>query len=94
MGTMLWITIETLNIAAYLPFLAVDEEDISKNMRQLKKYHWFQILLNNDKYREQIIHNHKVRQTIGRMNTQKLYKKTYNAKCQNRLHSMLQTAGK
>lgn len=85
---------ETLNLAAYLPFLAVDEEDISKNMRQLKKDHWFQLLLTDDKYREQIVHNHKVRQTIGRMNTKKLQKESYNFRCQNKLKYVLQAAVK
>ncbi|PRR91843.1 MULTISPECIES: hypothetical protein [unclassified Bacillus (in: firmicutes)] len=71
---------DIFSLAVYLPFLQVDEEDISRNAAHLKKYSWFQELLNDRAYRHLIIYHPNVRQVIGRCNTDKLHKKRYNLK--------------
>jgi hypothetical protein len=78
-----------LELAIYIPFLKVDEEDIGRNLKHLNKYQWFQNYLNDEKYRELIIHNKDVRRVIGKFNSDKLEKDSYNMKCQKRLHKML-----
>lgn len=83
------IILDLLNLAVYIPFLKVDEEDIGRNLKHLKKYQWFQNYLNDEKYRELIIHNKDVRQVIGKFKSDKLEKDSYNMKCQKRLHKML-----
>ncbi len=86
---LLPIILISLNLAIYIPFLKVDEEDIGRNLKHLNKYQWFQNYLNDEKYRELIIHNKDVRRVIGKFNSDKLEKDSYNMKCQKRLHKML-----
>ncbi|GED18085.1 hypothetical protein [Aneurinibacillus migulanus] len=83
------IILDLLNLAVYIPFLKVDEEDIGRNLKHLKKYQWFQSYLNDEKYRELIIYNKDVRQAIGKFKSNKLEKDSYNIKCQKRLHKVL-----
>ena len=71
-----------VNIGGYLPFLKVDEEDIGRNIKHLKRQQWFQNYLKDEKFREEIIHNKDVRQVIGKFKTNKLDKVTYQAKCE------------
>ncbi len=78
-----------LNIGDFLPFLKVNEEDIGRNLNQLKKHHWFQKHLNNETYREPIIHDKIVRKAIGKFNTSKLHKDSYQRKCQKKLQKIL-----
>ncbi|MED4732419.1 hypothetical protein P9597_30930 [Aneurinibacillus migulanus] len=86
---LLPIILISLNLAIDIPFLKVDEEDIGRNLKHLNKYQWFQNYLNDEKYRELIIHNKDVRQVIGKFKSDKLEKDSYNMKCQKRLHKML-----
>jgi hypothetical protein len=86
---LLAITPDSLNLATYIPFLKVNEEDIGRNLKHLRKYQWFQNYLNDEKYRELIIHNKDVRQAIGKFKSNKLEKDSYNMKCQKRLHKVL-----
>lgn len=78
-----WFTIAPL-------FPRVDEEDIGKNISDLKKRQWFKSLLNNEEYRELIIHDNEVRKTIGKFNNNKLDKKFFKAKYQKKLQNLLQ----
>ncbi|SDM93148.1 hypothetical protein [Sediminibacillus halophilus] len=78
-----------VNIGGFLPFLKVDEEDIGRNIKYLKRQQWFQNYLNDDNYRELIIHNNDVRQVIGKFKRNKLDKRTYQEKCQEKLHKVL-----
>lgn len=39
--------LDIFSLAVYIPFLQVDEEDISRNAVHLKKYSWFQALLHD-----------------------------------------------
>ncbi|MGE6630753.1 hypothetical protein [Bacillus sp. NPDC077027] len=81
--------LDMLSLVMYMPFLQVDEEDISRNAKHLKKYVWFQNLLNNKHNRELIIHHKDVRQVIGKFNIEKLHKKHYNTKCERKLNKVL-----
>lgn len=83
------IILDLLNLTLHIPFLKVYEEDIGRNLKHLKKHQWFQNYLNNEKYRELIIHNKDVRQAIGKFKSNKLDKDSYNMKCQKRLHKVL-----
>ncbi|GGB49239.1 hypothetical protein GCM10011409_28550 [Lentibacillus populi] len=76
---------DLLNLAVYVPFLKVNEEDIGRNLTHLKKHQWFQNYLNDEKYRELIIYNKNVRQTIGKFKT----KNSYNIRCEKKLHKVL-----
>ncbi|GGH89117.1 hypothetical protein JOD43_004478 [Pullulanibacillus pueri] len=82
--------LEFLNLAVHIPLLKkVNESDIGRNLKTLKKYQWFQNYLNNEKYKELIKHNKDVRKTIGRFNNHKLNKSSYNIKCQKKIHKVL-----
>ncbi|MBB4823243.1 hypothetical protein HNO89_000461 [Sporosarcina luteola] len=83
------IILDLLNFAAYIPFLRVDEQEIGRNIQQLKRHQWFQDFLNDEQYRKLIIHNKDVRQTIGKFKTSKLSKDAYNSKCQKKLSKVL-----
>src|SRR5690625_1111096 len=78
-----------VNIGDFLPFLEANEEDIGRNLNHLKKYQWFQKHLNNEADRELIIHDKTVRKAIGKFNSSKLYRNSYQRKCQKRLHKIL-----
>jgi|SRR5699024_1573993 len=71
-------------------FPRVDEEDIGKNISDLKKRQWFRNLLGNEEYRELIIHDNDVRRTIGKFNNDKLDKKFFKTKYQKKLQNLLQ----
>ncbi|KAB8139193.1 hypothetical protein F9U64_02050 [Gracilibacillus oryzae] len=86
------IILDLFSLAAYLPFLAVDEEDIARNIKQLKKHQWFQECLSDSKYRRLIIHNQEVRQAIGKLKSNKIGKESYNEKCQKKIRNILQNA--
>ncbi|WP_186577222.1 hypothetical protein [Aquibacillus kalidii] len=83
------ILLDLLNLAVYIPFLKVDEEGIGRNIKHLKQHEWFQSYLNDEKYRELIIHNKDVRQCIGKFNRDKLNKQSYQKKCKEKLHHVL-----
>lgn len=57
-----------INLFAIVPLVSrTDEEDIRKNITDLKKYQWFQELLSNEEYKELIVHDSYVRKTIGKI---------------------------
>jgi|SRR5690625_733420 len=78
-----------VNIGDFLPFLKTNEEDIGRNLNHLKKHDWFQKYLNEERYRELIIHDQVVRKTIGKCNSSKLHRDSYQRKCQERLEKVL-----
>ncbi|WP_240378006.1 hypothetical protein [Bacillus piscicola] len=78
-----------VNIGGFIPFLKVDEEDIERNIKHLKRQQWFQNYLNDEKYRELIIHNKDVRLVIGKFKNNKLGRVSYQEKCQEKLHKTL-----
>ncbi|KIL09818.1 hypothetical protein [Bacillus safensis] len=84
--------LDMFSLAVYIPFLQVDEEDISRNAVHLKKYSWFQALLHDQTCRELIIYDLGVRRLIGRFKTEKLHKKRYNLRCERKLLQALQRA--
>ncbi|MBS4745521.1 hypothetical protein B9G52_18200 [Bacillus safensis] len=84
--------LDIFSLTMYIPFLQVDEEDISRNAAHLKKYSWFQALLHDQTCRELIIYDPDVRRVIGRFKTEKLHKKRYNLRCERKLLQALQRA--
>ena len=76
--TVIALLIIILSIYPYISTLRiVSPEAIDENMKKLKQESWFKQYLNDDQYRELIIHNKEVRKEIGRLHTNKLNKKTY-----------------
>lgn len=86
------LILDLFNLAVYIPFLQVDEEDTSRNATHLKKYSWFQDLLSDQRCRELIILYADVRHVIGQFKTNQLHKKRYNIKCEKKLHQALRRA--
>ncbi|APT48839.1 hypothetical protein BSA171_15325 [Bacillus safensis] len=84
--------LDMFSLAVYIPFLQVDEEDISRNAVHLKKYSWFQALLHDQTCRDLIIYHPDVRRVIGRFKTDKIHKKQYNLRCEHKLLQALQRA--
>lgn len=76
-------------INLYSPSLRNYEEDISENLKYLKKQQWFLDYLNQENYYDFIIQNKRVRKTIANFKTRKLHRKSYLMKCQNKLHKVL-----
>ncbi|MEK5496402.1 hypothetical protein [Bacillus sp. FSL M8-0077] len=79
--------LDIFNLALYIPFLQVDEDDISRNAAQLKKYSWFQALLSDQTSRELIIYDQGVRRK-----TNKLHKKSYNIRCERKIQQAIHRA--
>lgn len=85
------VLIIVINVFAVGPLLSkTNEEDIGKNIKHLKKYQWFQNLLRNEKYRDLIVHDNDVRNTIGKFNSDKLDRKSFKAKYQKKIQNILQ----
>lgn len=80
-----------LNLGLFIPSLVqVDEDDITKNLQQLKKYTWFKSLLNNEAYKQLIVHDHDTRIFIGKLNHHKLAKEPFQIKYQQKLKDLLE----
>lgn len=58
----------------------VTDEEIEKNTEFLKRYEWFQELLQNNKYQKLIIENEDVRLIIGKINCNKMHRVSYQKK--------------
>ncbi|WP_163529961.1 hypothetical protein [Halobacillus ihumii] len=79
-----------INLFAIVPLISkTDEEDIGKNIKHLKKHQWFQNLLSNEGYRDLIIHDNYVRNTIGKFNSDKLDNNFFKTKYQRKLQNTL-----
>jgi len=80
-----------VNWFAIVPLISkIDEEDIEKNIKQLKKHQWFQNLLSNEEYRYLIIHDNYVRKTIGKFNSDTFDKSFFKTRYQTKLQNILQ----
>ncbi|MDL4839337.1 hypothetical protein [Aquibacillus rhizosphaerae] len=79
------IILDLLSIFVNSPFRKVNESDIGRNIKELKKHQWFRNYLNEEKHRELIIHNKDVRQVIGKFKSEKLDRDYYQEKCQKKL---------
>lgn len=91
-GSKMGFILDIFSLTMYIPFLQVDEEDISRNAAHLKKYSWFQALLHDQTCRDLISYHHDVRRVIGKFKTKKLHKKQYNLRCERKLLQALQRA--
>ncbi|MFS0655094.1 hypothetical protein [Bacillus sp. 179-C3.3 HS] len=83
------IILDVFLLAMYIPFLQVDEDDISRNINRLKKDSWFQELLHDQKCKELIVYNSDVRNVIGKFKTDRLHNMRYNIRCERKLHQAL-----
>jgi hypothetical protein len=80
-----------LNVGIYIPsLLAVNEEDIGRNINSLKKYNWFQDLLGNNVYHQLIVHDKDVRRVIGKFDNNRIDKNLFQNKYRKKLQSILQ----
>lgn len=87
-GLILFIVF--LNIGLYLPSLFhVDEDDIRKNLMKLKNLQWFQNITKDQRYKQLIVHDADVRKCIGRFNTRKIDRKSFQKKYELKLKSIL-----
>lgn len=86
---MFSILTDFLNVAIFLPFRKVDEEDIGHGLRSLKKESWFQQFLTNDKFRSLIVHDRDIRNLIGKCKPNHLNKERYANAFRRRLHKLL-----
>ncbi|HEY4600724.1 MAG TPA: hypothetical protein VIG73_05545 [Cerasibacillus sp.] len=80
---------EVFEIALYYMFKNPDEDDINKNIRELKKYAWFQDFLQDGRIRELIVHDKKIRRVIGKMNYKKFDRPFYQYRCEEKLRKIL-----
>lgn len=85
----MWFLLDTLNLFIYFPFFKPSEEDIVRNINELKKYEWFKNLYKDEKNAYLIIHDLKIRQTIGRFNIKKMSKDSYQKYYQRKLNKIL-----
>lgn len=68
----------------------VTEEEIEKNIKLLKEYHWFQNHLNDVKFGNLIKDHKDVRYIIGKFNIKKMKNKVgYHKKYQKKIHKAL-----
>ncbi|WP_077356609.1 hypothetical protein [Virgibacillus halodenitrificans] len=71
------------------PYPDVSEEDISNNIQLLKKNQWFQTLMNDEKYREFVVHDKDVRYEIGYLNTKKLKRNVHKDRYKKKIQKIL-----
>ena len=83
------LLLDILNLSFYLSFLKPDEEDVSRNIRALKKYEWFEGYYENEQYKQLIIHNRKVRMKLGNFNTKKVENSKYQSFYKNKIDKVL-----
>lgn len=75
---LLFSLIVFLNVGLYVPsLLAVDEENIGRNINRLKKYKWFQELVGDKEYKQLMIHDKDVRKVIGKFDDKKMNKRFF-----------------
>lgn len=80
-----------LNLGLFLPsLLAVKEEDIGRNINHLKKYKWFQDLLNNQEHKQLIIHDKDVRRVIGTFDSKKMDKNFFQDRYRKKIQNIIQ----
>lgn len=91
-GAVVVIVVIAILFFEIAPFdvFRTDEEDIGRNITELKKYQWFQNLLNNEEYKKIIVQDNYVRKTIGKLNTKKLKNKKSNSSYQKKIENMLE----
>jgi hypothetical protein len=75
-------------------FKKVTEEDIEKNIQQLKKKQWFQEFLQKGEIHDIVIHNTEVRKKIGKIKTNKLDNPFYEEKCRRKLERICEKKAK
>lgn len=45
----MWFLLDILNLSIYLPFFKPSEDEIIKNINELKKYEWFKEFYRDEK---------------------------------------------
>jgi len=85
----LWFLLDILNFSIYLPFFKPSEEDVTRNINELKKYEWFKDLYKDEKNAHLIIYDLKVRRSIGKFNIKKINKDSYQKYYRKKLNGIL-----
>ncbi|NEU29245.1 hypothetical protein GN156_00405 [bacterium LRH843] len=67
----------------------ISEEKIDKNIKFLKRYEWFQEYFGNEQYKKLITENDDVRYIIGKLNTDKMEKVSYQKKYKKKIAKLL-----
>ena len=81
-----------ISLGSYLPAYRVDEEDITTNIRLLKKYEWYNEYSKKEKYKQILIHDIKVRKKIGRLNSKRIANPKYETYYKNKIDNFLKNA--
>lgn len=68
----------------------VTEEEINNNIEFLKQYEWFQAYIDNEQHNKLINENDKVRHVIGKINSDKMWRSTYQNKYRKKVAVILQ----
>ncbi|ADH97776.1 hypothetical protein Bsel_0231 [[Bacillus] selenitireducens MLS10] len=64
---------DLISMLSFSPFITnITEEDIRRNLKLLKQHTWFLHYLEDDSYRQLIISDRDVRQTIGSLNPKRI----------------------
>lgn len=75
-----------------LPFRKhITEDEITKNIKSLKKTEWFPNYLDNYSYKQFIIHDREMRTAIGKFNAKKLNKNPNRKKYKRKIDRILQS---
>lgn len=79
-----------ISIISFAPFITqVTQADVTNNLRKLKDYSWFNAYLQNEIYRNLIIHNVRVRNVIGEFNEKRFNHGSYQKKMDKKLNTVL-----
>ncbi|MBD7937555.1 hypothetical protein H9655_11025 [Cytobacillus sp. Sa5YUA1] len=79
-----------MSIISFSPFITqVTQEDVTHNLRKLKEYSWFNAYLENEIFRNLIVHNDRVRNVIGEFNEKRFSHCSYQKKMNKRLNAVL-----
>ncbi|GAB6432143.1 MULTISPECIES: hypothetical protein [unclassified Bacillus (in: firmicutes)] len=84
----MWFLLDILNLSIYLPFFKPSEDEIIKNINELKKYDWFKEFYRDEKKVYLIAHDLKVRETIGKFKADKFGEKNYQIYYQKKLNKI------
>ena len=81
--------LDLLNFSVYYPFFTPDKEDISKNIRTLKRYEWFNAYAQHEQYAQLIIHHPKIRKMLGSLHTKRVANPKYQAYYKKKIDNVL-----
>ncbi len=85
--------LDLISVITFSPSITdVTEEDISENIKFLKKNEWFLRYLNHAESRKLIVSNKDVRFAIGKLNTNRMRRNPYKNKYQRKIQKAMRKA--